>query len=115
MSKFKKVLVGFLVLVMCFGFCSCGSESSGEKEYVKPEEIQKVYANPKEYKGKYIKVSGRIFSDVEQDGDDYVFQMFQDLKNSKNNTFVTTKDSVSEDEYVIVEGRIKGEKSGPIF
>ena len=55
-----------------------------------------MYANPKEYKGKYVKVSGRIFSDVEQNGDKYVFQMFQDVKNSKTNTLVTTKDQVTE-------------------
>lgn len=100
-----------------------GSEESAQEEvknevveYVAEEEIENVFSNPSDYYGKYIKLSGEIFSNPELGENEISFQMFSDVENSEDNAYVTYKSEnakeVNNYEYVIVDGKIKGSISG---
>lgn len=98
---------------------ACGNQSpveaTTEKEYVAESELQSVYADPDSYKGKYIKVSGQIFTEPQYDDDLVAYQLFQDVSNSGNLTIAVTNDIECEaknGDYVFVDGRIDGEFVG---
>lgn len=82
-----------------------------EKIYVDPSEIDSVYANPDEYEGKYIKISGKVFGEPESYDGEVFFQMYADAVNAEKNTVVYLKGSidVNSDEFVIVDGLVKGD------
>ena len=88
-------------------------EPSGE--YIEEGDIDKVYSNPNGYRGKRIKVSGRIFMPPEMDDNYTYFQMWGDAENSERNTIIRVKNTgqdLKTDTYVIVNGEIKGSYDG---
>lgn len=115
MKKFKLIA---LCTALCLGLVGCGggeSQTSGEKEYIGDEEIAQMYSNPETFKGKYVKLTGKIFQEPEVDGADVYFQMWGDVKNSERNTIVEFKGgdaSVKNGDYVIVDGKISGTFEG---
>lgn len=120
MKKFFKVL---MVLLFVIAMSACGSSSQKSstqsakktKEYVKEKDFSKVYANPNKYKGKWIKITGRVFNKQESEDGISAFQMWGDVENSDWNTLVYYNEdntSVSEDDYVTVDGEITGKYKG---
>ena len=108
----KRSVSILLSALMCISLVGCGEVSEEEREYVSPDQIQEVYTNPNDFKGKYIKVSGQVFSDVEKQGDEYGFQMLEDVKNNTHNTVVLSTNEVHVDDFIEVDGRIDGVYSG---
>lgn len=117
------IVIGILVLFAGCGACMGGSEESAQEEvqnevveYVPEDEIENVFSNPSDYYGKYIKLSGEIFTNPELGENEISFQMFCDVKNSEDNAYVTYESEnakeVNNYEYVIVDGKIKGSVSG---
>lgn len=92
------------------------TEKEEIKEYIPKDEIDNVYADPYRYYGKYVVLSGRMFSDPQIEDGKISFQMYGDVENNENNTYVVYESYNSKDvknyEYVIVEGKIKGERTG---
>lgn len=79
------------------------------------EELNQAYSSPDDYKGKRVKISGKIFSEVEYNEDNIVFQMYADAENSEKNTIVVGLKNdlnLSENDYVIIEGVIEGSFTG---
>ena len=117
-----KMILGIILLFFIFSLFSGGSqdysveESVENREYVSVDEIERAIAYPDEYKGKYIKISGRIFATPNTDEGYVAFQMFHDVENSKGNIVVLYEtDNVNEldgYEYVTVDGKITGAHSG---
>ncbi len=110
----KVVLCCLVLFVTSVTFASCGggsgSISDSAKEYVADTEIAQVFADPDAFKGKYIRLSGRVFNDVEKKGSTFYFQMWADSEMNKN-TIVSYNgeiDGLTSDVYVIVDGLIAG-------
>ena len=127
----KKRTLFWVVLIVIGMFAGCGacvggSGSSSDSvqtesvkesiEYVSEDEIENVFSNPSDYYGKYIKLSGKVFSNPELGENEVSFQMFSDVENSEDNAYVTYKSENAKDvndyEYVLVDGKIKGSISG---
>lgn len=84
-------------------------------ELLSDTEIDKAYTSPDNYKGMKVKISGKVFGEIER-GDNYLaFQMFADAKNSEKNTVVIGIDpeiEITEDDFVIIDGVIEGSYNG---
>lgn len=118
----KKILMLALALVMvCFvsvGLSACGggdsgSSDSGEKEYVADADFDNVIAGPDDYKGKYIKISGKVFN-VNKNGNTIAVQCWHDVENSTGDfmAYMETEESYKEGDFVLVDGKIEGVATG---
>lgn len=120
----KKRMLLILASAIALSVVGCGGgtaptgqiqeENTEEKiEYVEESEIPNVFSNPEKYKGKYIKLSGKIFNgpDVE---DGYAgYQAWHDVENSDNDfVFLSKDDSFKTDDYILVDGKISGAFEG---
>lgn len=109
----RKVAVMALCLCMITAFAACGSSSDtgepAEKEYVKDDEIAKVLKDPDAYKGKYIRIGGKVFN-IDREGDTMSVQAWHDTANSEEDflAYMDTKEDFKVDDYVIVDGYIEG-------
>lgn len=86
-----------------------------DDSYITENEMQAVYSNPDKYKGRRIKLSGRIFSEVEADSDGVYMQMWGDAEKSERPTdvyYANTAIKLASDDYVKVDGIILGEFVG---
>lgn len=77
--------------------------------YLSEDEIQYLYTDTRKYKGRYVKLFGKIFIEPERDEKGVYFQMWQNAANNENNTFVVYLGEldISEGDYVIVDGIVK--------
>lgn len=83
--------------------------------YVDKSEMTSIYTNPDNYIGKYIKLSGQIFGNIEEDDGIIYFQMYSDPENSEGNTIVAVEKSevrFNSGDYVLTDGMIVGSTSG---
>lgn len=94
------------------------SEEEFEKlELVDESQLAEVYTNPDNFKGKRIKLTGKVFAQPEQADGVTAFQMFQNVKDSSNNTVVQTKVAIDlkSDDYAqidaVITGTFKGENA----
>lgn len=113
----KKILSLFLSTIICISLMGCKDDVEVEnttKEYVPETEILQVYTNPEKYKGKFLKVKGKIFTEIQEYENIKAFQMFGDAKNSEQNTIVyarTNKD-LKEGDFIMADGKIEGSFDG---
>lgn len=117
----KKLLSILLASTMLLSLSGCGkSDDSGKtgdgpKEYVGESEIDAVYTSPDKYKGKYIKLTGKVFGTPEKDEGSIYFQMYGDPENYERNTIVKYTDdsfSLKDGDYVAIDGQISGAFKG---
>lgn len=115
-TKEKRLLTIVASTFICFSLFGCSSEQSiepvpeEERVYLTEEEISYAYANPEEYKGKYVKLYGIVFGEPEISEDSVIFQMYADAENYEKNTVVGFAGNIdiSENDYVFVDGMITG-------
>lgn len=119
----KKLLATILCGLVIFGLSACGGNSADsnestkkaeEKVYIEDSQIDELFTSPENFKGKYVKLSGNIFTSPEKDGDTTALQVWHDVKNASQNFIVYTdsSDSFAQEDYVIIDGKIDGEFSG---
>lgn len=120
----KKLLAVLLAATMALSITACGggdngnsSEKSSEpekKEYIEDSEIVDMFANPADYKGKYVKLTGKIFNKPENDGENIAYQAWHDISAADKDFLFYLKDddSFSMDDYVEVDGKITGTFKG---
>lgn len=117
----KRIVAIVMICILSAGLWACGGDSGGsesendKKEYLSESEIANLFSDPDNYKGKYVKLSGKIFNGPDT-ADDYVaYQAWHDVQNSTND-FVFGMESPEEDfnvdDYVVVDGRITGTFEG---
>lgn len=85
------------------------------KTYLNKKEIIKMYANPESFKNRYVKLSGKVFDDIEIADNELYFQIWGDPKNNKYNTILKYKDTnfnIQEDDYVEIKGEVIGSYAG---
>lgn len=111
----KKGLAGLLCAALLFGLTACGGDSEPkEKVYIEEDKIADMYTSPDDYKGKYVKLTGRVFTNPEAKDKQIAFQMWQDPKNSANNTVITCDKSadLAQNDYIRIEGYVDGTFEG---
>lgn len=120
----KKIIAILLTATMVLSMTACGggdngnsSEKSSEpekKEYIEDSEIVDMFANPADYKGKYVKLTGKIFNKPENDGENIAYQAWHDISAADKDFLFYLKDddSFSMDDYVEVDGKITGTFKG---
>ena len=123
----KKIIAIMLASMLAVSATACGGSGAPtsdtqnttpeetEPEYVSETEISDVFANPDDYKGKYIKLSGKIFSGPDKADGYTAYQAWHDPKNSEMDFVFGIADSEEDcsiDDYVVVDGQIVGTFEG---
>ena len=86
-----------------------------EKVYLTDEEIPQFFLDPDSFKGKYIKLTGEVFTAPQDTGEYVELQVWNDPENSKNNFLVKAPKDGTEytsESYVVVDGKIEGMVTG---
>lgn len=75
------------------------------------EQIEALYADPKNHSGKHFKLSGIVISNPDTIDDKLFFQMLQDVPNNANDTIVVYQGNpdIKEGDYVTLDGVISNE------
>lgn len=117
----KKKIFLFLVLITIF-ITGCGNskevqplyDKNGEPIFVEKDNYDKIFSNANDYKGKFVKMSGKIFGDVEKGDNSIAFQMYTDIeKYSKDIAVYYSGDiSLKSDDYVELTGYVYGYMEG---
>lgn len=110
----KPWFIGLIVVIVLIFIGIIGGFRKTDTSLIPAKEINNLYANPDEYKGRTVKLTGQVFS-IEKDGDSTFIQLYHDVENDNQNTVVISNDpnlKVSDDDYVRVEGSVDGEISG---
>ena len=118
----KKVILLLAILLVAFIATGCGGSSTvkpsydknGKPMYIAESDYEKIYTNTDAYKGKFVKLTGKIFTDPEK-GDNYMgFQMYADPEKYEKNTLIYYSENISlkSDDYVEVTGYIFGTFEG---
>lgn len=121
--KVLLVIVAVIVVIGIIGSLGGGDDnesgnsevSNEEKVYLKDEEIPQLFTDPDQFEGKYVKLTGKIFTEPEDAGDYIGLQVWNNPENAENNFLVTApKDGTeySVDSYVVVDGRVDGSFTG---
>jgi hypothetical protein len=118
----KKLLI--LLFVLSITLVGCSSEESSRNdsaekvvkneekaknaEVLSKEEFEKMYTNPKEYKGSVVEFFAKIFVEPEKDSDGTYLQAYVD-NNSDRNIIIAIKDpnlDVKSEDIIIVKGTV---------
>lgn len=99
---------------------ACGSSNEGstseEKVYLEDSQIQQLFTDPEQFKGKYAKLSGVLLANPEADSDgSMALQIFYDTQNYDQNFIVYTDNadvSLKSGDYVKVDGKVRGKFTG---
>ena len=88
---------------------------ANSKEVLAEEDFDKMYSNPKEYKGYEVEFTGQVFVDPERDDSGVYLQVYAKPEQFEQNTIVAYEDSnfdVKVDDFVKVIGIVKDEFEG---
>ena len=118
MKKNRKAFITFgmtaaVLALMCL-LASCYDPATDEaKGFISGSDLSAAFTDIDAYKGYDTAYYGQVFQ-IENDGTNTYFQIWQDYTNLNNNTIVVFpgKPGVSENDYVYVEGRIIGKFEG---
>lgn len=122
----RKMVTILLALCLTFSLGACGGtetteepkQKTAQKEeivYLEETEISNLFSNPDEYKGKYVKLSGRIFNGPDTDENYVAYQAWHDIQNSDKDFIFGMENPTEElvmDDYVIIDGKITGTFEG---
>lgn len=117
------LIVATVILVACGDSESSSSNSKDTKKTenvktkgkLKEEDYEKLYSDPKKYKGYELEITGKVFAEPEQDEKGTYIQIWADPENAEKNTLIAINDpkfKIKTDDYVKVEGVIKDEFEG---
>ena len=118
----KKVILLHAILVVAFVATGCGGsttvkpiyDKSGKPVYVVESDYEKIFTDTDSYKGKFVKLTGKIFTDPEK-GDKYMgFQMYTDPEKYEKDIVVYYNENISlkSDDYVELIGYVYGTMDG---
>lgn len=116
----KKLMALLLCSVTAVMLAACGSSNEGstseEKVYLEDSQIQQLFTDPEQFKGKYAKLSGVLLANPETDSDgSMALQIFYDTQNYDQNFIVYTDNadaSLKSGDYVKVDGKVRGKFTG---
>lgn len=125
----RKLMILFCLIVATVTLGACGDNESSSsnsenakktediktKGKLKEEDYEKLYSDPKKYKGYELEITGKVFAEPEKDEKGTYIQLWADPENAEKNTLVAINDpkfKIKTDDYVKVEGIIKDEFEG---
>ena len=91
------------------------SEEAETKGKLKAEDYEKLYSDPKSYKGYEVELTGQIFSEPEKDEDGTYLQLWGDPENAEKNTIVAINNpdlDVKTNDYVKIKGVVEDQFEG---
>lgn len=106
--------IGLMVVVVLIFIGIIGGSGKTDTSLIPAKEMNNLYANPDEYEGRTVKLTGRVFN-TEKAGDSTFIQLYHNAENKNQDTVVISDDpdiKVSDDDYIRVEGSVDGEFSG---
>ena len=115
----RQFLLGTMGVVSSVALAGCGggssAQDSAQREYIGEDEIDAMFTNPDNYKGKWVKLPGKTLNASSKDGDTTTIQAYYDIT-TYDRTYVvhsdTTTDSFASGEYILVDGMIDGTFTG---
>lgn len=119
----KKIMSLLMATMLSLSIVACGGGGTKEpqqkepakKEYIEETQIADLFTNPDNFKGKYVKLSGKIFTTPEKSGSDIALQAWHDPSTASNNFIVyytSDTETFAQDDYIIVDGKIEGSFEG---
>lgn len=114
----KKILSTLTCIMLAFSLAGCGDSGGAPKEkvFIEKEQISDLYSSPKDFKGKYVELTGQVFTDPDTKDDMVALQMWQDPKNSEHNTIIVASKDIAGDiksqDYIKVTGYVEDEFKG---
>jgi hypothetical protein len=121
----KRTLFSFMLIFVLVSLVGCGEDegasanennsSEGTKGQLKPEDYEKMFSDPGQYKGYEVELTGQVFTEPEKDEDGTYLQLWADPENVEKNVIVGIEDpelEVNTDDYVKVSGVLKEEFEG---
>ena len=114
-GKGKHIAIILAIFAVIFFLGGCGPAEPAEKVYLEDSEIDAALSDGDSYKGKYVNISGKVFS-IDKDGDSIAMQAWYDAENAEQQ-FIVYADkeiagSVKEDDFIKVDGEITGTFTG---
>lgn len=85
------------------------------KEYISEDQISQLFSSPKDLKGKYVKLTGKIFTTPETKDNVTALQIHHNTTDYSQNFIVKIENptaTYNDGDYVIVDGKIKGTYKG---
>lgn len=113
----------FIAFILIFLVRSLGGMSSGsddesvkkrentEKEFIADSELESVYEKSDDYIGKYATITGQVYAVTYGDEEFFYIQMYHDVENKDDNTFVRAElqdTTIESGDFVTVVGEILG-------
>ena len=83
----KHAAIMLALFAAVFFMAACGSSEPAEKVYLEDSEIDAALSDGDSYKGKYINISGKVFS-IDKDGDTTAMQVWYDVENAEQQFIV---------------------------
>lgn len=115
MKKFLSTAACLMLSLLLAG-CSETGGAPKEKVFIEKDQISDLYTSPKDFKGKYVELTGRVFTNPETQDDMVFLQMWQDPKNSDHNTIIVASKEIAgdieNDDYIKLTGYIEDEFKG---
>ena len=124
-NKWRKECLAGLMLAIAVAVTGCGGstssgssaaeESTAEKEYVAEDQIDEVFTDADDFKGKYITLTGQVLGEPEVEDGISAIQLYYDTVNYDQTYIVYVEDlkeSVKSEDYLIVDGEIVGSFTG---
>ncbi len=108
----QKILSVLLLMAMCAALAAC---SGGEKTFLTQDETKAMYSDINKYKGKYVELVGKVFTEPNFDDKGVSFQMWADPEKAERNTVVGFENpqlELHKDDYVKVTGKIEKKFKG---
>lgn len=90
-------------------------EKTTDKEYISDDQISQLFSAPKDLKGKYVKLTGVIFTTPETKDNVTALQIHHNTTDYSQNFIVKIENSTTtynDGDYVIVDGKINGTYKG---
>src|SRR5690606_29873495 len=116
-----KKFAPLLVLLLLVGLVACGSDNTSSdngrgdnKGPIPAEELEKMYGDPKKYKGREVEFYARVFVEPERDSDGVYLQVFMN-NNDERNVIVGIDDpdlDVATDDSLKIKGTVEDVMEG---
>lgn len=110
----KPWFIGLMVVVVLIFIGIVGGFGKTDTSLILAKEMNYLYANPDEYEGRMVKMTGQVFN-TEKVGDSTFIQMHRDIENGKQDTVIISDFpdfEVNDGDYLYVEGSVGGKFEG---
>nr|DAT88421.1 MAG TPA: protein of unknown function (DUF4969) [Caudoviricetes sp.] len=121
MKKKLFVLVAMAVAALSVMSCSSNTDEGKsvapkeeKKEYISDSEIDTMLTNPDQFTGKYVKLTGKLFTSPEKKEDKTALQVWHNPQNAQDNFIIyySGDETFSVNDYLSVDGKILGTVKG---